>query len=198
LPRTFAERARDAGEGEVGQYACPASVNRHHVVDVESGLLASLGQPAVFAAVVRPLNHLLPQKCRNHRALTMLAGSTVLPAGAAGREVRSGPPTLRPLVFPQWLKPAPAPACPVGFGAVSERLWADGTAPDRLASGVRLEWLEAYASLDTSARLPKGWRLVHTGREEPARHRSLNRETTPMHSSSGRRTTVPSAGPTTV
>ena len=144
LPCALAERTGNAGESQVVESGFAASQNRNHVVGVKGRFLARLGQTAVFAAVLRPLNHMPPQMCRHHHALTPPAGSTAGIASGGGRVVRSSPPSLRPPAFPRPSKPAPGPACRAASGAVGERLWAGGTARGRLASGLQLEWLEAY------------------------------------------------------
>lgn len=56
-PRALPEGASDASESEVVLVRRATGGPRDHMVDVERGLLADLGQPAVLAPVLRALGH---------------------------------------------------------------------------------------------------------------------------------------------
>jgi len=146
LPCALSERGGNTGQCEVVERRSAAGVDRHHMINVEGRLLASLRQTAVFAAAPRSLNNLPSQVGRNDHAVRQTDAVNVPSAAAAAKEGRRDPPILPPRVSPPESAAALGPACPAVPEATSRPLWATETEPDRPAFQLQVEWLEAYSS----------------------------------------------------
>ena len=99
--RAFAQRARDAGEGEVVQCRGAPGGHGNDVVHVEEGFLSRLRQPAILAAILRPLDDLAAGVGRDSHALRRGGCSTSLPGAAVTTIGLPNPPGLQPHASPR-------------------------------------------------------------------------------------------------
>lgn len=146
LSRAFSEGTRNAGQRQIVERGCTARVDRYDVIHMESGFLADLGQPAVFAAVLRSLQHLTPQVGRHGHVFRQTDDSAAGRAGEAGKGLQQGQPNLRPRASQPASTDALGPACRAKCGAGLKPPSAIETGPDRPASRLPVGWLETYAS----------------------------------------------------
>jgi len=91
LPRPFAQRTMDAGQGKVCEHRGAARDLRHDVIHVKSGGLPELRQPSIFAAISGSRGH-APAKTGGHchhlfRGLDLRAK---LQDGQRARHLRQG------------------------------------------------------------------------------------------------------------
>jgi hypothetical protein len=70
LAGTFAERARDAGQREIGRGGRAVRRDGHDVIEVKRGFLSRLGQTAIFAAVAGTRDDRPSQLGRDRHGLT--------------------------------------------------------------------------------------------------------------------------------
>lgn len=145
LSCALAQRAGNTSQREVWEGRLTTGMNRHHVIDMKSRFLASLSQTAVLAPVLGPLNNQPPQMRRDGHAFTRSDCSGAGTAGAATREVRRDPPTLRPRASRPQSGDGLRLACRAGREAASRRPWATGTGPGRRASAPQVGSLDSYA-----------------------------------------------------
>jgi hypothetical protein len=92
LTTSLSKRTRNARQRQILQRGFTPCHDGRDMINVESGFLANLRKTAIFAPVLRPLNHLPPQRERNVHALRRGERSPALSADAKA----TGPQPVQP------------------------------------------------------------------------------------------------------
>lgn len=144
--RTLAKRAGHTRQREILK-GCPTAGDlRHDVVNVEGGFLRRLGNPAIFATVVRPLNHTLPEPRRDmHRFIKSALGEHAPISAATTRADQPDQPIPRLRGVQRRSTDVLDPACPARCGAFFRRPSAGEISPDRRALRFSVGPLATYS-----------------------------------------------------
>ena len=140
LPRTFSQGTRNTRQRQIVQRGCAANGNGDNMVNVKNRLLAGLGESTVFAAALRPMNHLPPELRRNVHATTSGDCLRDVSAAAAAKAFQPLLRGLLPRVFQWSSKDDLDPACPASLVADDGHLLAAETLPDRRAFPFAVGW----------------------------------------------------------
>ena len=142
---TFAQRTGDASQGEIVESHFTTRVDRSDVVNVEGHFLRGLGEAAIFAAILRPMNDLTPKMRRDRHVVNGVRCSIVANADGAGKEDRQDQPSLRPRISRRLSGGRLGLVCRANRGSAFAHLWADETLLGRPASQLSVRWLETYS-----------------------------------------------------
>lgn len=144
--RTLAKRAGHTRQREILK-GCPTAGDlRPDVVNVEGGFLCRLGNPAIFATVVRPLNHTLPETRRDvHRFIKPALGERAPISTATTRADQPDQPIPRLRGVRRCSTNVLDPACPARCGAFFRRPSAGEILPDPRALRFSIEPLATYS-----------------------------------------------------
>lgn len=144
-PRTLAQRTRNTSEGEVLHCGFAPSVERDDVINMKSGLLADLGNTAVFAAILRAMDDLTPEVRRDGHGF--MTGDRSIAANAVSRTKvyqRVLPDRALP-VFRRRSRGGLHPVCRATREVAFPLLWATENAPDHPALQVSVQWPLTYS-----------------------------------------------------